>query len=274
MSKLLRSSFLRMGKDKIFWLGLAALFTDTVLALVFNYRDMIKYEYEVTPDVVSFNFVILAGIVSSVFVSLFVGTEYSDGTIRNKIIVGQKREHIYFSNFILCAVANLLMYVIGVLAASAIGRVIFGPFEMSFSSFMLLFADGVLLSVAYAAIFNLIAMLISNKSYTAIACVLASCILLFAGVYVIQYLSQPEMTQQVSLVDGELVGETVKNPAYLSGMKRQIYQFFADFLPGAQSIQVAQCGPMHPYLMLAYSAVITVVTNMIGVFCFRKKDIK
>lgn len=274
MSKLLHANFSRMWKDKIFWLGMAVLFTYTVLGLAANYRDMIKYEYEMTPDVTSFNFVILAGTVSSVFVSLFVGTEYSDGTIRNKIVVGQKRAHIYFSNFVLCTVANLLMYVIVVLAASAIGRVIFGPFEMSFSSFILLFADGALLSVAYAAIFNLIAMLISNKSYTAIACVLASFILLFAGVYIIQCLGQPEMTQQASLVDGELVYETVKNPAYLSGMKRQVYQFFADFLPGAQSIQVAQCGPMHPYLMLVYSAVITVIANMIGVFCFRKKDIK
>lgn len=274
MSKLLHSGFVRMKKDKIFWLGLAALFVYTILLLASNYKDTIKYDYEMTPDVISFNFVILAGVVSSVFVSLFVGTEYSDGTIRNKIVVGQKREQIYLSNFILCTAAGLLMYVIIILAASAMGRVIFGPFEMSFSSFMLLFADGALLNIAYAAIFNLIAMLVSNKSYTAIACVLVSFVLLFAGIYIIQCLAQPEMSQQASLVDGELVYETVKNPAYLSGMKRQVYQFFADFLPGAQSIQVAQCGPMHPYLMLAYSAVITVIANISGVLCFRKKDIK
>ena len=37
-----------------------------------------------------FGCALFIGIVMAVFCSLFIGTEYSEGTIRNKIIIGQK----------------------------------------------------------------------------------------------------------------------------------------------------------------------------------------
>ena len=46
-----------------------------------------------------FGCALFIGIVMAVFCSLFIGTEYSEGTIRNKIIIGQKRGTVYLSNF-------------------------------------------------------------------------------------------------------------------------------------------------------------------------------
>lgn len=48
-------------------------------------------------DSAFFSVAIYIGIILSVFCSLFIRTEYSDGTIRNKLIVGQKRSAVYFA---------------------------------------------------------------------------------------------------------------------------------------------------------------------------------
>lgn len=274
MNKLLRANFRRMWKDRVFWIGLAVLFAYAMLPIVSYYHQMKKYQYEIIPDEVVFSSIMMIGIIISIFVGMFVGTEYSDGTIRNKIVVGQKREHIYLANFVLCAMGSLLMYVTVIAVTSVIGRAAFGPFEMEFSTFLLLFADGALAVISYAAVYNLISMLVSNKAYAAVACVLTAFVLLFAGVYVIQCLGQPEMTQQASMVNGEMVYEMVENPAYLTGVKRQVYQFFADMLPGAQAVQVAQGGAVHPYRILVYAGAVTVIANFAGVLGFRKKDMK
>ncbi len=274
MSKLLRADFSRLWKDKIFGVCFIILLGYAMFIMGLGYHDMKVYQFEMSPDGLVFSPVMLLGIVISVFVSLFVGIEYSDGTIRNKIVVGQKRGNIYLANFISCVVAGIFLYAAVLLISGGVGLLLMGPFELKISSIMLLFVDGVILTVAYTAIFNLIAMLVSNKAYAAVICVLAAFILLFAGIYIIQCLNQPEMSEQASLVDGELVYETVKNSAYLTGMKRQIYQFFADFLPGSQSVQISQCEPMHPYLMPVYSAVITVIVDILGIWGFRKKDIR
>ena len=54
----------------------------------------------------------VVGILISIFYSLFLGTEYNDGTIRNKLIVGHKRETIYLASFITGTVAVTIIYFI------------------------------------------------------------------------------------------------------------------------------------------------------------------
>ncbi len=68
--------------------------------------------------------------------------------------------------------------------------------------------------------------------------------------------------------------ETVKNPHYVSGLRREIYQFFLDFLPSGQVMQIGSRTALHPYLMGVYSMIIIVVSNLAGMFFFEKKDIK
>ncbi|MEG0494561.1 MAG: ABC transporter permease, partial [Clostridia bacterium] len=60
-------------------------------------------------DQIFFFQAVIIGLVSPLFCGLFLGTEYSDGTMRNKLIVGQKREKIYLSSFIVCTCAAVMM---------------------------------------------------------------------------------------------------------------------------------------------------------------------
>ena len=58
-----------------------------------------------------FNALLLSGFVTALFVSFFLSAEYSDGTIRNKLMVGHKRKEIYLVNFVTCLLAEFTMYI-------------------------------------------------------------------------------------------------------------------------------------------------------------------
>ena len=60
-----------------------------------QYFNMKNLGEEYTLDALFFNFMTWIGIVMAVFIGLFQGTEYGDGTIRNKLIIGLPRKEIY-----------------------------------------------------------------------------------------------------------------------------------------------------------------------------------
>ena len=57
-------------------------------------------------------------------------------------------------------------------------------------------------------------------------------------------------------------------------MKRKVYEFINDFLPGGQSVQTANMSTKHPEIFILYSSVILVVTTSAGALIFRKEDLK
>lgn len=77
-----------------------------------RYKDMKQSGYINNLDNGFFARALFIGIILAVFCSLFIGTEHNDRTIRNKIIVGQKRETIYLSNMITCSVIAITMCIV------------------------------------------------------------------------------------------------------------------------------------------------------------------
>lgn len=126
MSKLLRANFLRLRKDKYFWIGMIAMILYGVIDSVGQYRNLKVYDMSVTFDTVFFASHIIIGMLIAAFVSLYVGTEYSDGTIRNKLMVGCNRRDIYLSNFITCAAAGAFMNFAYMFTACITGIPLFG----------------------------------------------------------------------------------------------------------------------------------------------------
>lgn len=199
MHKLLHAGFLRVRKSHIFIGGLILSFLFIAIMLVNQKIESIQYGSSRMLDNFLFGGPAVVGIILSVLCSLFVGTEYSDGTIRNKLIVGHTRTGIYFSNFILCMFAAVLMYLVTLAAAFALGIPLFGLPTIKFSFFLILFVDGLLLCVAYAALYNMIAMLCSSKSHANIICILSAFFLLIAGMILLQMLNAPPTIQTAEL---------------------------------------------------------------------------
>ena len=274
MRKLLRSNFIRLRNSLSLGLILAFFLLWDGIMLFSSYDVMTAYGDKFPIDSLLFTFLFIIGIALSVLISLFVGTDYNDRTIRNKIITGHTRENIYMANFITFAAAGFLFFFWGIAVNLAIGIPLFGTPQMSAPALGLLFLGGLLASIAYAAVFNLISMLCSNKSHTVMICILTAFVLFFIAVFIYSALAQPETTEAVIMNGMGSTIETVPNPNYVSGIKREIYQFFMDFLPSGQCAQIANLEAIHPIRMCVYSIVIIIVLNVLGVFFFRKKDIK
>ena len=92
MTKLLHAEFSRLIKTKLFWLGLLVMITVPLYGVGVRYYDFYIAQEAVweTADGLWFVGGMYIAVVVSVFVSLFIGTEFSDGTIRNKLTVGRR----------------------------------------------------------------------------------------------------------------------------------------------------------------------------------------
>ena len=92
MNKLLSANFFRLKKNKCLWGSLAFMFIVGLAFPLLRYKDMKQSGYINNLDNGFFARALFIGIILAVFCSLFIGTEHNDGTIRNKIIVGQKEK--------------------------------------------------------------------------------------------------------------------------------------------------------------------------------------
>ncbi len=83
MIKLLQANFFRLKKDFVFWLFIFITIGSTIFILVQNFFS----NTEKVLDGFINELIMIIGILIAIFVSIFVGKEYSQGIIRNKLIV-------------------------------------------------------------------------------------------------------------------------------------------------------------------------------------------
>lgn len=284
MSKLLRANFTRLWKSRIFWIGILYAFGIGFFASTTPYRESLEIEgYHPHFDNNLFTNSLFMPIVCAVFIGLFIGTEFSNGTIRNKIIVGHTRSAVYLSNLIVSIVAILIMHLTNFATIVILGGTLVGNREMPIGYLIMLGIMSIVTLIALCAFFLLISMLIKSKSTASVAAIIISFVFLLAAMSIANSLAQPEYwdAYHLSFTDesGEVIEENVerqKNPHYLTGMKREIYEFLNDFLPGSQMLQIAyqeidvsQSGVKLP----VYSLLIAVSTTACGVYFFRRKNL-
>lgn len=280
MSKLLFANLQRLRKSKIFWFGLFVAIGYSLMQffsqydLYQSYKGTALAEEYFSLDGVVFNAMIILGIIFSVVVSMYVGTDFSDGAIRNKIVVGKSRWCIYFSNFLICAGICLLIYIFSLLTSYAAGRPVFGGFVNSRGQVAMYVLAGGMVSVTYAALFNLVAMLNTSKVHGVVISILLSFVMFFLAMYIFNMLSQPEMIESLEMSGKEVVSEMVKNPQYPTGLQRKIYQFLFDLLPTGQAAQIANVQAEHPVRLFSYSVLLAVCCNFGGYLAFKKKNLK
>lgn len=280
MRKLLSAGFARLWRNKVFWTGHILISGVIILAMLSNYREQQQYyDFTYTSDTFIPGCYMFIGCFTAVFAALFLGTEYSDGTIRNKLIAGHTRASLYLSSLILTLAASLLVSTVSVLLAAAVGIPLFGP-PVNIPLLLEKIGVGSLLVLSFAALFTFLAMLIHNKSLLSVTAVLTFFLLLFAALFVAKRLEEPEyITGRYSLsVNGELVqDDPVPNPSYLRGTKRAVYEFLQEFLPTGQSFLLnrgdGSAGPAHPLRMAVYSLLLALVNTLGGILAFRRKDI-
>lgn len=278
MGNLLSANFSRLWKDKLFWIGMAVMAGFQAFELSMLYLDGIRYQITNHLESVLYIYGVIGILVMSVFCSMFLGTEYSDGTMRNKLVVGHKRSHIYLANLLVCAAAGVLFALANLLVSLCVGIPMFGlavPAMEIFSHVLV----SLLMVLALAAIFTLIGMLCHSKAFTVAISILMVFGFLMAGMVIKQCLMAPEMQSQYvwdESIEEFRETEPMPNPKYLRGFKRKVYEFFDEFLPGGQMISNSRMmdDSGNDKMLAVYDAVWIAVTVWGGIVIFKRKDLK
>lgn len=280
MGKLLSANFSRLFHSKVYWLGMFFMFGFALFAVCARFHDTITmpdYPYA-TVDGLWFVGGIYLSVVLAVFISIWIGTEYSDKTMRNKIIVGHARGTIYCSNWITCMIASLMMHLVYIAVIAGLGAVLLGRPETPGKVLALSILASLLTVMALSSIFLLIAMLIDSKSTGVVVSMILALLIIFGSMIVFNRLAAPEYYESSyeMVVDGQVIeGEPELNPRYLEGTKREVYQFVLDAVPGGQMLQYGDMSlPGNIARFPFYSSLIILLTSGFGWICFRRKDLK
>lgn len=275
MTKLIRADLARMIKTKSFWIcGVTAVVTvfGNFLLRYFNNKELAQHlGSRIFAD--SSNLVLLA----AVFSSLFIGTDYSNGTIRNKIIVGHKRCSIYFSNLITVSAAGILYVLASRLPVLIFGLSAGGQLGMSGGEFALKVMITLISMISVCSMFTLAGMLISSKSSNVVVTLVGVIVLLTGSALILELLNAPEYISAgyTISVDGVVQpDEPYLNPLYIRGAMRVFLQTVCDVLPMGQVMELEMGIVNNSGFLPLYSVVFAAVFSVIGAAGFVHKDLK
>lgn len=286
MSRLIKANFSRLFKSGVFKLyaafsGVVSVFI--VLMRYLDYQKNIEYYDQIPPENHSIDGIAFTGVwyllfMIPVFVGIFLGTEYSDGTIRNKLVVGHKRSAIYFANLIVCTVGTLIGAGLNLLINFTLGSALCGLEVLKANDIAKTTLYAFIALISATAIMVVISMVINSKAAASVSVIIITMIMFFATIAIDNRLSAPEYYEGHSYLD-EGTGEIIeipeeKNPMYLDGTKRKAYQAVYDVLPTSHIYEYAILVDENTVKYLGYDGIILIVTTALGIILFRKKDLK
>ncbi len=286
MSRLLYAGIARLKKYILFRAGIVLM---VMLGFFLVYYVGVMSGVGLPLCDILFGFLPAMGFTSAVFSSYFIGQEYHDGTIRNKLVAGYKRSEIYFSNLIINITVSVCYCGFVLLSEMVFGLFLMKGFGKSEKTISGVLFGSFLVIVAFCSIFTMIAMLDQSKSASDIICIILTCALLFVAAYIMINLSEideylaavdtgEELAQYRTKVSAEEYEEYIRmlqeDPLYAKAQNREIYQFFYDILPSGQSLQYAAMNVKNPGRLPLYSLGIIFVTTSFGVLIFQRKNIR
>ena len=248
MRDIFRAYIARLFRNKLFLAGTALAFAITYYitanGLTIHRFGMYETDFDYTLTV-------SLGIPCffSVFTASFLGTEYSEGTIRNKIAGGKTRTGIYAASFAVMAAALLTM------TAAWLAGGLLGANTLPDSVFIVQSAAKVFFyNLANIAVLVLLSMMITKPR---ISIVLEFCIFEFGAFAALAF-------------QGLMV--IAKDGAY------SVLRFLNNFLPFGQWLTSSLLGDRE-YMMsfgtlTCFSLMITAAMTAAGLVLIRKKDIK
>ncbi len=274
MNKLLNAGFIRLRKNKLFWLLTVFSIAIALFMIYGQYSDMKEYGEVIEVEQLMLNYSTITGIVVAVFASLFLGTEYSDGVIRNKISTGHKRSDIYLSNLIITAATSLFSYIVFLITIAVVGIPIFGGITMPIHKLLIIIGCILAGVIAYSSIFTFLLMTISKKESSAVVCLLLAFGLMMGAMICLNITETQKFIQSGSLVDGEMVFEETPNPRYPTEDERAVYETLLKINPAGQMFQLAGRALPDYKVLPIYSLGETVIFALAGMLLFDKKDLK
>ncbi len=253
MCKLLSSNFARLWKSAAFWIIWICVLIFSVVTIsdgAYAVPSYPSYSILATWDYYFFCGAPYMPVAYAVFISIFVGTDYADGTLRNKLVVGHTRTHVYLANLGVCFVAGLL-FMMAWFAGGFSGLFWFESLRMGAGKFCIYICVAIGFTASFTALFTWISMMSKDKTRTLIFTLAAWLGLIFAASGIGECLNMLSMEQAVCRIG--------------------ICLF--ELIPAGQTMLMHDVQIEHPIRLLVFSLVFTVYAILSGLAAFRKKDI-
>ena len=277
MTKLLSANFTRLKKDTVFWLVMLCMAAGAVFFSYMNYQTSLRYDSDTRyVEEVLFNLLPMIAFVCAGFISLYLGTEFDDNTIRNKLVVGHTRTEVFCANYLTCMAASIALLLVILIFSGVTGYLLFKEFMMAWTELAYLCLCCILVTMVFSAISVTFAMNIHKKAICIVVAAVFMLVILYLASYMESVLSEPEMVYDgvTITMDGVQFGDLIENPAYVGDTTRKVLEWIYDMLPTGQAIQLnnmefERC-LRWPWLSVMMLAVATVS----GYLPFRKRDIR
>ena len=258
MSKLLRADMIRLRKSFTLRLSLIAMLAFAVFFMIMQATGM---DYTVPYSRVIFLPLSMYGIVVSALVSDFVGTDFSNGFIRNKLLTISNRSSLVISEIIVSCIASLLVYIVVTAFTAGISQFFFEN-NVEPVVFLCYFLIGACMCLVMGCMFSVITLICGRKTRAMIWCMGLAFVLLFLCLHTNEVLVQPEYK------DG------IINPNYVGGLRRTVCSVLHDLNPYGQISQLTAWEVWHPLRGLFWDFVLITSFTSLGCILFKRKDIE
>lgn len=275
MRKLLAASFSRLWKEKIFWFVFLIMSIGSVCFNWIGYNEINNPQIYVEDMI--FCMLPMSGFVFALFISMRLGTEFEEHTIRNKLVVGYNRTQIYFAEYITCMVASIILLGIMLLFATVFGLLLSLEFQSSWMEIVFLLFCCVLIASVFSAMFVGISMNVGAKATSLVVSIVFLFAILLLASFCINALAEEPMAYSnitITVEDGVQFGDLIENPAYVDGTQRTVYELIADILPTGQAIQLNNLEFERAVRWPVFSLIMLVIATVAGYIPFRKRDIR
>lgn len=274
MNNLLRANFYRLWRSKAFWVCAAAAFAVTAgsvcLSLSVSPRALEHWDQSM---LAYFRVPLYA---AAAFAALFIGTDYAENTLRNKLTVGKTRLSVYMANFVTVTVGGLIITAAGQIPPAAVALYAGSEcISMSAESFAAGMAVCVAAVLGTCAFCTFIGMSVAKKSA---AVVLTLALMIGANAVAPELKKMLDVPESyvvtVTSMDGEYKGEYEEaNPEAVTGFARTVLETVYNTLPFGAVEQAHRETPARTLPPLCAVGVLAVSTG-IGALAFKKKDLK
>lgn len=284
MSRLFYANLYRLKKSRLFWGTLLACALGSAYLCAVN-RDVASYyEWNMMQLPLYLMFV------DAAFVGMFVGTDWSDGTMRNRLTVGHSRAAAYLANLAEMALCCCAFQAASFAVFTALGIPLTGA-GYGAGTVLTAMAVALFAHVGFVALMTAFSMNVSSRSAALLAGLGAAFLLVLFSAQVWDVLEEPEFVTAAGEItvseDGTISmvpREQEKNPRYIpEGPKREALRTLNLLLPSGQMIRAdgyfsryapnppdpAREWPL-PLLMLLFSA----ASTLAGLALLRRRDIK
>lgn len=281
MLKLLYAGIYRYCKSAVWWTCVAS---SVILGVICALSDIGVHSSGVSPSPM-----FLLQLVFACLAALLVGREVSDHLIRNKLIAGHGKGKVLLSELILNVLASAILLILFLLTIALLNHGALSAVPMNVKATMLL--GVILLNVVCVVINVLVSVFIHHCAVSAIVCLLLVCGMCLGAGELSTALNQQEFITETELAyqeNGlyEVVHTQVRNPNYVGGARRKMYQLLLNVLPYGHCIEYANVvsdymqreDPFEKGVEIGdnayYAAGTVLILSVAGIFLFKRKELK